>query len=147
MIFRFRQILIILPVIAVNSQCKRTDSFTVKDIDGNIYHTALIGTHWWMTENLKTTRYNDSSSLPCIKDQSFCYYRNNERYADTFGIMYNWFAVNSGKLCPVGWRVPTDEDWKYLEGFVDTKYGVGDTVWMKLGLKGYDAGQRLKLTT
>jgi uncharacterized protein (TIGR02145 family) len=156
MISRFWQILIVIPVIAINTQCKRTGSNTVKDIDGNIYHTALIGKHWWMTDNLKTTTYNDGSRLSCIKDQNiwfrldssaYCYYQNNESYADTFGIMYNWFAVNSGKICPDGWRVPTDEDWRYLEGFVDTKYRIGDTVWLKLGLRGYDAGQRLKSTT
>ena len=153
MISRFWQILIACIVIANNTQCKRTGSNTVKDIDGNIYHTALIGIHWWMTENLKTTRYNDGSNLPCIKDQyiwlrlkssAYCYYQNKESYADTFGIMYNWYAVNSSKLCPDGWRVPTDEEWQCLEGFVDTKYGIGDSVWLNLGLRGYDAGQRLK---
>jgi uncharacterized protein (TIGR02145 family) len=156
MISRFCQILMALLIIAINTQCKNTGSNTVKDIDGNIYHTALIGKHWWMTENLKTTRYNDGSYLPCIKDQNiwlrsdsaaYCYYQNNESYADTFGIMYNWFAVNSGKLCPDGWRVPTDEEWKYFEGFVDTRYGIGDSVWQKPGLRGYDAGQRLKSQT
>jgi uncharacterized protein (TIGR02145 family) len=156
MISRFWKILMVILVIVINTQCKRKGSNTVKDIDGNIYHTALIGKYWWMTENLKTTSNNDDTGIPCIKDQEiwlrldspgFCYYQNNESYADTFGIMYNWFAVNSGKLCPEGWRVPTDEDWKYLESFVDTRYGIGDTVWQKLGLRGYDAGQRLKSAT
>ena len=156
MISRFLQILIVCLVLAINIQCSRTGSNSVKDIDGNIYHTTLIGNQCWMTENLRTTRNNDGSALPCIKDQytwlrsdssAYCYYLNNESYADTFGIMYNWFAVNSGKLCPDGWRVPSDEDWKYLEGFVDTKYGIGDTAWQKTGLRGYDAGQRLKSTT
>lgn len=153
---RFCIILMVLIVTVISTQCKRTGRNTVKDIDGNIYHTALIGKYLWMTENLQTTRYNDGSGLPCIKDQNiwlrsdsaaFCYYQNNESYADTVGIMYNWFAVNSGKLCPDGWRVPTDEDWSYLEGFVDSRYGIGDTVWLKQGLRGYDAGQRLKATT
>jgi len=109
-----------------------------------------------MTENLKSTRYNDESKIPNVKEQStwlrlkndaYCYYQNNESYADTFGFLYNWYAVNSGKLCPDGWRIPTDKDWMYLEGFVDTNYGIGDSIWQKLGLRGYDAGQRLKSTT
>jgi uncharacterized protein (TIGR02145 family) len=156
MISRLCKIIVISLLVAISIHCKRSGTYTIKDIDGNVYHTALIGKHRWMTENLKTTRYSDGSGIPCIKDQylwlrldssAYCYYQNNESYADTFGIMYNWFAVNSGKLCPDGWRVPTDEDWKYLEGSVDTRYGIGDTVWQKLGLRGSDAGQRLKSAT
>ena len=96
-------------MLAISSQCKRSDSNTMKDIDGNIYSTALIGDYWWMTENLKSTRFNDGTNIPCVKDQSiwlrldsfaYCYYQNNENYADTLGFLYNWYAVNSGKLCP-----------------------------------------------
>jgi len=134
-------------------QCKRTGSRIVKDIDGNIYKTAVIGDFWWMTENLKSTSYNDGNPIPVVKDQpkwlrlntaAYCYYQNSESFADTFGLMYNWYAVNSGKLCPIGWRVPTDNEWKRLEGFADTKFGIGDTIWNKMGLRGFDAGQRLK---
>jgi uncharacterized protein (TIGR02145 family) len=109
-----------------------------------------------MTENLKSTRFNDGSVIPCIKDQSiwlrldssaYCFYQNNENFADTLGFLYNWYAVNSGKLCPNGWRVPTDYEWKELEGSADTKYGIGDSIWNKMGLRGFDAGQRLKSVT
>jgi uncharacterized protein (TIGR02145 family) len=153
MISRFCQILSACLLLTINSQCKRTQSNTVKDIDGNIYKTALIGDFLWMTENLKSTRFNNGSIIPCIKDKSFwlrldsaasCYYQNNESYADTFGLMYNWYAVNSGKLCPIGWRVPTDNEWKQIEGSADTKYRTGDSIWNKMGLRGFDAGQRLK---
>jgi uncharacterized protein (TIGR02145 family) len=153
MISRFCQILSVCLILAINTQCKRTHSNTVKDIERNIYKTALIGNFWWMVENLKSTRFNDGSIIPCIKDQSiwlrldssaYCFYQNNESYADTFGFLYNWYAVNSGKLCPNGWRVPTDDEWKEIEGSVDTKYGIGDSIWNKMGLRGFDAGQRLK---
>jgi uncharacterized protein (TIGR02145 family) len=153
MICRYFKLLIIYLTLIINWQCDRTDSATVKDIDGNIYKTALFADYWWMTENLKTTRYNDGSSISCIKDQpvwfrldsaAYCYYQNDENYLDTYGLMYNWYAVNSGKLCPAGWRVPTDDEWKQLEGFSDTKFGIGDSIWNKMGLRGFDAGQRLK---
>ena len=140
-------------MLVINSQCKRAESNTIKDIDGNMYSTALIGDNWWMTENLKSTRFNDGSDIPCVKDQStwlrldssaYCYYQNNEDYADTLGFLYNWYAVNSGKLCPTGWRVPTDNEWMQIEGTADTKYCTNDSIWDKLGLRGFDAGQRLK---
>lgn len=150
---RFCQILSACLLLTINMQCTRTHSRTVKDIDGNIYNTALIGNYWWMTENLKSSRFNDGSVIPCIKDQyiwlradsfAYCYYQNNERHADTLGFLYNWFAVNTGKLCPDGWRVPTDNEWKQIEGFADTRYGLGDSIWNEMGLRGFDAGQRLK---
>ena len=153
MISRLCKILSACLILTINLQCKRTHSNTVKDIDGNIYKTDLIGNFLWMTENLKSTRFNDGSIMPCIKDQSiwlrldssaYCYFQNNESYADTLGFLYNWYAVNSGKLCPIGWRVPTDNEWKQIEGFADTKYGIGDSIWNKMGLRGFDAGQRLK---
>ena len=140
-------------MLAINSQCKRVESNTIKDIDGNIYSTALICDYWWMTENLKSTRFNDGSNIPCVKDQSiwlrldssaYCYYQNNVNYADTLGFLYNWYAVNSGKLCPTGWSIPADNDWIQIEGTADTKYNANDSVWEKLGLRGFDAGQKLK---
>jgi uncharacterized protein (TIGR02145 family) len=106
-------------MLATNSQCKRAESNTIKDINGNIYSTALIGEYWWMTENLKSKKFYDGSNIPCVKDQSiwlrldtfaYCFYQNNENYADTLRFLYNWYAVNSGKLCPTGWRVPSDNE-------------------------------------
>ena len=153
MIYRFLKVLVPFLILISNLQCKRTDSNTVRDIDGNTYKTALLGDFYWMTENLRSVRFNDGSTIPCIKDQSFwlrldsaayCYYQNNESYTDTFGLMYNWHAVSSGKLCPIGWHVPTDNEWKQLEGFADTKFGTGDSIWEKMGLRGFDSGQRLK---
>jgi uncharacterized protein (TIGR02145 family) len=152
-ISRFYLLLTAGLVLATASQCSRRESNTVKDIDDNIYSTALIGDYRWMTENLKTVRLNDGSAIPCIKDQSawlrmdsaaYCYYQNNEAYADTLGFLYNWYAVNSGKLCPAGWRVPSDKEWMQIEGTADTRFGPGDSVWRRPGLRGYDAGQRLR---
>lgn len=156
MTYRLLKVLIVFIVLALNMQCKPTHADTVKDIDGNTYRTALIGDFYWMTENLKSTKYNDGSTIPCIKDQflwlrldsaAYCYYQNNESYADTSGLMYNWYAINSGKLCPIGWHVPSDDEWKQLEGFADTKFGIGDSIWDKHGLRGFDSGQRLKSVT
>jgi uncharacterized protein (TIGR02145 family) len=107
-----------------------TPVLTVTDIDGNVYHMVTIGTQTWMVENLKTTKYNDGTPITLITDDAiwrtystpgYCWYNNNISNKDIYGALYNWFAVNTGKLCPVGWHVPTDAEFtilfNYLGGF------------------------------
>jgi len=92
---------------------------TVKDIDGNIYRTVILGNHLWMAENLRTTRYNDGNSIPYIRSDEFwqkyeagyCWYNNDESgKTKEYGALYNWYSVNTGKLCPTGWHVPGKEE-------------------------------------
>ncbi len=128
----------------------------VTDIDGNTYPTYIIGCNYeWMATNLKTTTYNDGNEIPNVTDNeewtnlstgAYCWYNNDYgQYGIIYGALYNAYAVETGKLCPDGWRVPTDEEWKYLEGTVDTQYGIGDPVWDGTGYgRGYDCGIRLK---
>ena len=101
----------------------------ITDIDGNIYHTVTIGKQLWMLENLKTTRLNDGTPIPNITNGTawgaltipgFCTNQNRTN-ADTinlYGRLYNWYAVNTGKLCPIGWHVPTNAEWDALINFV-----------------------------
>ena len=100
---------------------------TATDIDGNVYHTVTIGTQIWMVENLKTTRYNDGSPIPFVTDSSswsnlttpgYCWYNNDTTNKNTYGALYNWFAVNTGKLAPTGWHVPTDDEWTTLTTYL-----------------------------
>lgn len=100
------------------------------DVDGNTYNVASIGTQVWMAENLKTTKYNDGTSIQLNTVNSFwnytntsnpgyCWYNNNETtYKNIYGALYNWYAVNTGKLCPLGWHVPTDNEFITLMTFV-----------------------------
>jgi uncharacterized protein (TIGR02145 family) len=109
---------------------KDDDPTTVRDIDGNVYKTVIIGTQTWMAENLKTTRYNDGTIIPSYTVDSLwrelstggcCYYDNDLTYLkniDKFGLLYNWFAVNTGKLAPQGWHVPTDTEWTTMENYL-----------------------------
>ena len=104
---------------------------SVKDIDGNVYHTIEIGTQTWMTENLKTTKYSDGSIIPVVTDNEIwnslltgasCDYDNIKDNNKKYGRLYNWFAVNDPrKIAPVGWHVPTDSDWAVLENFLIAK--------------------------
>ena len=100
----------------------------VLDIDGNVYKTVVIGDQVWMAENLKVTHYRDGD--PISKDVSkyfwmytsngsYCNYDNNEDKADSYGALYNWFAIeDSRNIAPEGWHVATDEEWKQLEVFL-----------------------------
>jgi uncharacterized protein (TIGR02145 family) len=108
-------------------------SETVTDIDGNVYNTVTIGTQVWMVENLKTTKYRNGDPIANVTDNTawaalttgaYCWYNNDATtYKATYGALYNWFAVNTGKLCPVGWHVPTDTEWTTLTGYLATNYG------------------------
>ena len=101
---------------------------TVTDIDGNVYHTLAIGTQVWMVENLKTTRLNDGISIPLITDNTawsklstpgYCWYNNDAAaYKKIYGALYNWHVVNTEKLAPTGWHVPTDAEWAILSAYL-----------------------------
>lgn len=101
---------------------------TVTDIDGNVYHTIKIGNQVWMKENLRTTRYNDGSPIPLVTDSltwgklttpGYCWYNNDSAtFGRTYGALYNWHAVNTKKLAPKGWHVPSDSEWTILTKFL-----------------------------
>lgn len=129
------------------------ESGVVIDIDGNTYKTAIVSNYIWMSENLRVTAYKNGTKIPLITNDSiwsatnsgaYCWYNNNPNNSSTYGALYNWFTVNTGNLCPDGWQVPSDEDWKYLEGSLDTKYKVDDSIWNGTMLRGFDAGYMLK---
>jgi uncharacterized protein (TIGR02145 family) len=96
----------------------------VKDIDGNVYQTVTIRDQIWMKENLKTTRYNDGKPIPLVTNDdiwkglttpAYCWYNNDlNSYKNIYGALYNWYAVDTKKLCPKGWHVPSTEDWTRL---------------------------------
>jgi uncharacterized protein (TIGR02145 family) len=103
------------------------DEEIITDVDGNIYHTVVIGNQTWMLENLKTTKYNDGTEIPNVEENeewelmnsgAYCNYDNLESNCELYGRLYNWYAVNTGKLAPKEWRVATDSDWKILTDFL-----------------------------
>lgn len=119
------------------SGCKKSDNgdtnnppvVTVKDQDGNVYHTVKIGTQTWMVENLKTTKYRNGDLIPNITADNqwiattsgaYCMYENSSDYGAIYGKLYNWAAViDSRGICPVGWHVPTETDWGTLSNFLN----------------------------
>ena len=113
---------------------------TVTDIDGNVYKTVLIGTQWWMAENLKVTRYRNGDSIPEVTNPSdwcslnegaSCYYQNVSNNLSKYGRLYNWYAVSDSRnIAPMGWHVSTLSDW--------------DQLFYYLGGPDSDAGTKLK---
>jgi len=136
---------------------------TVTDFDGNVYKTIKIGEQWWMAENLKTTHYADGSALVdgtdsgdifSDYDTKYYFWYNNDSltYAETYGALYTWAAVMNKEtssnenpsgvqgICPVGWHVPSDEEWKELEMFLGMSREEAD----ETGHRGTDEGAKMK---
>ena len=108
-----------------------TGQVTTSDLDGNIYGTVEIGGLEWMTSDLRVTQLNDGTpltvggtgSLTQPKENTksaggvptLWYYNNDAAtHAASYGGLYNFCAVETGNLCPTGWRVPTGADWNSL---------------------------------
>jgi hypothetical protein len=94
---------------------------TMTDYEGNVYKIGKIGNHTWMLENLRVTKYRNGDPIPNVsyindwiylKSGAYCWYKNFESNRMN-GAIYNWYAVNdSRKIAPVGWHIPTIEEFK-----------------------------------
>jgi len=134
-IYKAHEILFKQPITDIDSlSFKKSTSSTVKDIDGNVYHTVVIGNQTWMVENLKTTKYNDGTEIPLVTNTwqnlitpGYCWYNNSDTfYKNTYGALYNWYAINTGKLCPIGWHVPSYPERNILVNFLGGVAFAGD---------------------
>ena len=110
-----------------NNNNTQLQTGSVTDIDGNVYSTVVLGTQEWMTQNLRVTKYNDGVQIPLVEASTgwdnagaaFCWYDNNESaYKNILGGLYNWYAVETMKLCPTGWSVPTYAEYVVLEEYL-----------------------------
>jgi uncharacterized protein (TIGR02145 family) len=108
----------------------------VKDIDGNTYNTVQIGTQCWTKENLRVTKYRDGTVIPLDESggtngngtgQTWIsrttgartVYGHSAANLATYGYLYNWYAVTDSKgLCPSGWHVSSDVEWKTLTTYL-----------------------------
>jgi uncharacterized protein (TIGR02145 family) len=103
-----------------------------------------------MAENLRTTKFNDGSNMTA---GAYYWYNNDPvSFKDTYGALYNWYAVNTGKLCPTGWNVPSDEEFKQLEMALGMSRASADTSYVDfdvygMGFRGTDQGTQMKATS
>jgi len=132
--------------------------------DGQVYSTIEIGTQTWMAENLKY--------LPAVVDPGTASYtepyyyvygyngtdvataKATENYT-TYGVLYNWTAAMDSVasstsnpsgvqgVCPSGWHLPSDEEWKTLE----MELGMSQSDADADGWRGTDQGEQMKSTT
>ena len=122
------KLLLILLSLFIPSFAK-TSSDSIVDVDGNKYKTVVIGDQIWMAENLRTTRFNNATPITLVEDLSYwpalntpTYYYNLDDSAHLlYGAYYNGYAVNTGMLCPSGWHVPSEDEWKALDAFLGGK--------------------------
>lgn len=115
--------------------CKKEDNTpvlpatTVTDIDGNVYHTITIGTQVWMVENLKVTHYRNGDPIPHVSEDTawgpltpgpaYCNYDNSGITANTYGRLYNWYAVADGPfIAPAGWHIPSEAEFTTLSNYL-----------------------------
>ena len=108
-----------------------------KDVEGTVYKSVYIGNQLWQAENLRTTKFNDGTPVLMVENQTNWFknfstntttpmasvYNNDLTLKQSHGVLYNWYvidALSNGnlKICPQGWHVPTDNDWKILEEYL-----------------------------
>lgn len=127
--FDILKVLSLIMLFSLLLSCNKDDhdEEIITDVDGNIYHTVVIGNQTWMLENLKTTKYNEGTEIPNVEENeeweltnsgAYCNYDNLESNGELYGRLYNWHAINTGKLAPKGWRVATDSDWTILTDYL-----------------------------
>lgn len=138
---------------------------TLTDYDGATYNWIGIGKQAWMAENLKVTHYANGTAIPLVEgttewdaltetDKAYCWYDNSTINRDTYGGLYTWAAAMNGSsssdanpsgvqgVCPSGWHLPSDAEWKELEMYLGmSQVDADDTGW-----RGTDEGGKLKET-
>jgi len=119
--------------------------------DSQEYSWVKIGDQIWMAENLNYDNGCSSVTRLNWSDDGWCgCYNNNQFNCDNYGKLYQWSAAMNGfivegsqGLCPDGWHIPTDEEWKILEGNIDSFYGLNDPIWDNTNLRGEDVASKL----
>lgn len=122
---------------------------SISDAEGNTYLTIKIGDQEWMAEDLRTKSFNSGLPINNIEDDdewsmttepAYCMYQNNQ---DAIGVLYNYYVIEHfEEIAPVGWHIPSDDEWKELEAYI----GMDATDIDALGWRGESEGDALKIS-
>ncbi len=133
---------------------------TVEDVDGNVYETKIIGGQEWMFDNLKTLHFRDgspiakgfsdedwgsltSSGLGIYDYEKIEGFESEDEVLEAYGALYNWYAITDERgLCPEGWHVPTDDEWRRFEMFL----GMSESESLDTDYRGDTEGSKIKIT-
>jgi uncharacterized protein (TIGR02145 family) len=93
--------------------------------DGKTYKTVSIGTQVWMAENL------------AYKASSGCWaYNDSISNVSKYGYLYSWETAKD--VCPVGWHLPSDEEWTTLINYLGGADVAGEKLKSASGWKLYE---------
>ncbi len=118
--------------------------------NGQSYNTVQIGTQCWMAENINLgTRINGANEQTNNSIiEKYCY-DDNETNCNTYGGLYQWnemmqYVTTEGTqgICPTGWHLPTDDEWKTMELYLGMSQSEADDI----GWRGTDEGGKMKET-
>jgi len=144
---------------------KTWDKGEFADYDGNVYPSTEIGEQTWMAKNLRVTHYADGRPIQEVRlnwtglpagSKAYCWQYNDSTYADPYGALYTWSAAMDGAVsndsnpgevqgvCPDGWHLPSDLEWKEMEIFIGMDPAEADTLAYRG--RGEGLGGRLKET-
>jgi len=119
--------------------------------DGQTYNTVQIGNQCWMAENLNIGTRIDGVSEQTNNStiEKYCY-DDDVANCDTYGGLYQWdemmqYLTTEGVqgICPDGWHLPTDDEWKIME----MELGMTQVLADNLGWRGTDEGEKMKSTS
>jgi uncharacterized protein (TIGR02145 family) len=110
--------------------------------DGKVYLTLQLGDQVWMVDNINrgemipgTQKQTDNGKI-----EKYCY-DDNPVLCEKYGGLYQWAEAmqystteSSGGICPPGWHIPSDNEWKILELFLGmSRQDADDILWRMTG--------------
>jgi len=137
---------------ATNIPCPGTPTVSY---EGQVYNTIQILSQCWLKENLNVglmipgNQWSGNNNII----EKYCLVNSSDNCQE-YGGLYSWWEMmqyteeeGSQGICPSGWHIPSDDEWKILEGTVDSQNGIGSVTWDMWGHRGFDGGQHLKSET
>jgi uncharacterized protein (TIGR02145 family) len=99
------------------------------------FKSTKIGKQVWMAENLNVDKFRNGDPIQEVKSQQdwiiadslkipvWCYVDFDQAKNKSYGKLYNWYAVSDSRgLAPIGWHVPTKEEWTTLIDYTNNTY-------------------------